>query len=233
MVVVSVDDLQIFTSPKSSGGARVALAPNGTPILNVDSRVVVGGRDFIPGSSVDFYLMRGAAAIHLGSLDVLGDGTYMGFVPIPGDLARGTFALQVNGVTNNTRQRAASARSISISILVKVIEPAKKVKVVRAIVYFDAFSAKLTKSAKRGLDLIIEQPRTRSDNLVHIVGFVGPGGSISHVKTLSEARANTVARYLRSNGVRGRFVLKSGGRGPGDGPLAWHARVLVIPQQGR
>jgi outer membrane protein OmpA-like peptidoglycan-associated protein len=46
------------------------------------------------------------------------------------------------------------------------------------------------------------------NNLVRIVGFVGPGGSVSHVKRLSEARAKSVERYLRSKGVRGQFVLQ-------------------------
>jgi len=228
-----VGDLQIFISPKSTEGANLALSTDGTAILNAGGSLAAGGRDFVPGSRVDFFLLRGDAATFLGSLDVLGDGTYLGFVPIPVDLAGGTYALQVNGVTNNTRQRAVDTSPISISIRVKVVKPAAKLQAVRVVVYFEAFSAKLTEPSKRALNTFVKQPRNRSSHLVRIVGFVGPGGSVSHVKTLSKARAESVARYLRSKGIRGKYVLQSGGNSSGDGPLAWHADVLVIPNQGR
>ncbi len=230
---ISAGGLQVIVRPKSPAGANLGLDSDGTAILNAGGDVESSGRGFVPGSAVYFYLLRGSTATPLGLWDVSSDGTFAGSVPIPGDLARGTYTLQVNGLTNDTRQRSVDTRLISISILVRVVKPAVKGKAVRGVVYFDAYSAQLTKDAKRELNTLVKRLPTTSNNLVRIVGFTGPGGSIGQVNALSKARAKSVARYLRSKGVRGKYILIVGGNASPNTPSARHAHVLVIPNKGR
>ncbi len=227
-VEVSGGSLQIIVAPKSPAGANLALTATGTAILNAGGDVASTGRDFVPGSAVNFFLLRGGTATFLGILNVFGDGTFAGSVPIPGVLAPGPYTLQVNGLTNNTRQRAVDTQVISISILARVIGP----NAVRTVVYFDAFSAKLTKSAKRPLDTLVKRLPTRSNSLVLVSGFVGPGGSTVHVNALSTARAESVARYLLSKGVSGTYILKVGGNASPNTQSARRANVLIIPNKG-
>ncbi len=227
-IEVSGGSLQIIVRPKSPAGANLALTATGTAILNAGGDVASTGRDFVPGSAVNFFLLRGGTATFLGILNVFGDGTFAGSVPIPGDLTPGPYTLQVNGLTNNTRQRAVDTQVISISILARVIGP----NAVRTVVYFDAFSAKLTKSAKRPLDTLVKRLPTRSNSLVLVSGFVGPGGSTVHVNALSTARNLSVARYLLSKGVSGTYILKVGGNASPNTQSARRANVLIIPNKG-
>ncbi len=230
---ISGDNLQMIVTPKSAAGANIALDSAGTAILHAGGRVAASGRGFVPGSPVNFYLLRGNTTTFLGSRGVSSDGTYAGSVPIPGDLVRGTYTLQVNALTNNTRLRASDTYVCSISLLVRVIKPAVKGKAVRAVAYFDVFSPKLTKSAKRQLDTLVKLLPTKSNNLVRVVGFVGPGGSVGNINALSKARTESVARYLRSKGVRGKYVLTVGGNASGGGPSVQRAKVQIIPNKGR
>ncbi len=231
-ITLSVGNVEINVSPKSPAGASLALATDGTAILNAGGDIAWSGRGYAPGSALNFYLLSGSTATFLGILDVFDDGTFAGSIPIPGVLAPGPYTLQVNGLTNNTRQRAVDTRVISISILARVIGPNAGRTAGRTVAYFDAFSAKLTKSAKRQLDTVVKRLPTKSNNLVRIAGFVGPGGSIGHVNALSKARAESVARYLRSEGVRGKYILKVGGNASPNTPSARRANVLVIPNRG-
>ncbi len=234
-IKVSGANLQIIVTPQSPEGANLPLDSDGTAILNVGGHVAVNGRGAVPGSPVNFYLLRSSTATFLGGVDVFRNGMYAR-VPIPGDLARGTYTLQVKGLTKHTRQAAVVTRasSFSISILVRVIEPAAaKPKAVRTVVYFGVLSAKLTKPAKRHLHALVTRLPTKSNNFVRIVGFAGPGYSSAFVNALSKARAKSVARYLRSQGVRGKYVLRTGGYAPANGTPAQRASVLVIPNKGK
>ncbi len=230
-ITVSGGNLQITVSPQSPEGANLALDSDGIAILNAGGNVVWNGRGAVPGSPVNFYLLRGSTATFLGGVDVFSAGTYAR-VPIPGDLARGTYTLQVKGLTKHTRQAAVVTRasSFSISILVRVIDPAPAAE--QTVVYFDVFSAKLTKPAKRALNTLVARLPTRSSRLVRIVGFAGPGYSIGVVKALSKARAKSVARHLRSKGVRGKYILSGRRYTSENGTAAQRASVLIIPNKG-
>ncbi|MDI1290716.1 MAG: OmpA family protein [bacterium] len=234
-VEVSSGDLEVIVDPKAADGANLPIDVDGTPIVNAGGDIVSSGRGFASGTPVNFYLIRDGQATYLGTLDVQSDGTFAGSVPIPADLAPGNYTLQVNGLTESTRFRALVMRVISINILVRVT-PAKRpseLKAVRTIVYFDVFSAKLLPSAKRQLDTLVKRLPTKRSNFVRVIGFVGPGGSALHVKALSAARAASVARYLRSKGVKGTYQLKIGGNAKINAPSARRASVLVVPNKGR
>jgi outer membrane protein OmpA-like peptidoglycan-associated protein len=237
MIEISGDDgSQISLSAQSRTGAKLPLDSDGVAILNPGGDVASSGSGFLPGSAVDLYLMTRDTCTLLGSLDVLGDGTFAGSVPLPPGLAPGTYTLQVNGLAEETRLRSRATIVRCISILVKVKEPVSKAvskaSVVRGVVYFDAYSAELTKSAKRKLNATIKQLPSKSNNLVRVVGFAaGPGGSVSHVNTLSKKRAKSVARYLKSKDIRGKYVVKSGGNASGKGSSALRAKVKIIPNK--
>lgn len=228
-VQVSTGALQVTVDAKSPGGGNLPLDASGTPIVNVGGELQSTGRGFIPGSPVNFYLIAGSRVIFLGTLTVFSDTTFAGSVPIPGDLAAGTYTLQVNGLTNLSRTRAVVTQVISISINVVVTEPTAETKAVRTLVYFDVLSAKLSNQAKKSLDRLIARipDRTRS-NRIRIVGFVGPSPISSNDESLSRARARSVAKYMRSKGVRGTYRLVAGGVAKG-GATARRADVTVQP----
>lgn len=234
-VEVSGGDLEIIVDPQAADGSNLPIGPNGTPIVNAGGDIVSSGRGFAPDTPVNFYLIRNGEAIFIGTLDVQSDGSFAGSVSIPRGLQAGTYTLQVNGLTESTRLRALVTRVISINILVTVTPPTRQseLKAVRTIVYFDVFSAKLLPSAKRQLDILVKRLPRKKSNLVRVVGFVGPGGSAMHVQALSAARAASVAQYLRTKGVRGRYVLEIGGSAKINAPSARRASVLVVPNKGR
>ena len=237
IVILSSGALEVTVDPRSPGGRPLPLDASGTPIVNVGGEVQSTGRGFVPGSPVNFYLLAGSRVIFLGTLEVFSDTTFAGSLPIPGDLAPGTYTLQVNGLTNAsqdspiTRARPGEVvtRVISISINVVVTEPSAETKAVRTLVYFDVLSAKLSKQAKKSLDrLIAKIPDKSRSNRIRVVGFVGPSPISSNDESLSRARAMSVAAYMRSKGVKGTYRLVAGGVAKG-GATARRADVTVQP----
>ncbi len=207
-VTLTGSDAQVILGPQSNAEAKQALGSDGTPNLISGGVFELIGHGFVPDTTVDFYLISSSVATFLQSLDVSGDGSYTGSVRIPSDLAHGTYTLQLNGLVNDTRQGAAVARVLSISILVRVNKPAAKKKTVQTIVHFQGTSTKLTEPAKRQLDALVDRVPTGSNNLINLDGFVAPVGSSRKAVALSKARTQSVARYLRSKGVSGKYILK-------------------------
>ncbi|HIC7210254.1 OmpA family protein [Burkholderia stabilis] len=75
---------------------------------------------------------------------------------------------------------------------------------------FATDSAALTSSARNDLDRFIDVNRGASFERVAITGFTDSTGSAAHNLTLSQARARTVANYLRSNGLQARAFAAEG-----------------------
>lgn len=116
----------------------------------------------------------------------------------------------MNGLTNNTRQRAVDTRPFSVSILVEVTEPVVEGKTIRTIVDFPASSAKLTNPTKRQLDALVKWLPATSKNVVRFDSFAGSRDLADKVIALSGTRAKSVERYLRSIGVRGKYEVNDG-----------------------
>ena len=73
-------------------------------------------------------------------------------------------------------------------------ETVKNVEVGNTVVFFAKKSSVLSKEAKETLDKVIGP--------VDVIGYASPEGTAAFNKALSEARANTVAKYLSSKGVK-------------------------------
>ncbi|MHB1068081.1 MAG: OmpA family protein [Candidatus Nanopelagicales bacterium] len=230
-VEVSGGNLQLMVQPRSDAGAPVPLAPDGSMVVNPGGSVSTSGRGFLVGSPVNFYLISGGEAQFLGRLTVFSDGTFAGSVPVPADLAPGVYTLQISALAAESQFRADPVISvIQVSIRVEAKDQVNEAKIVRTIVYFDVLSAALSRDAKAELRRLASRLDKRSlRNRITIVGFVGPGGPSYNNKSLSQARARSVATYLRSLGVRGRYTVEGAGLSPRQGPSARRANVIVQP----
>lgn len=225
----------IAVSPMTPEGRKLSLSSDGTAMLDAGGDVASWGPGFVPGSAVEFHLLSGTSATYLGSLDVFSDGTYKGTVPIPSGQAPGTYTLQVNGWTADTRLRAKETMVLSLSILANIsnpnANPGVKGKTARGIVSFNAYSAKLTKSVARRLDAVIKRIPNKSNNLVRVIGVV-ERGSGARANALAKARTKSVARYLLSQGVSGKYVLKTVTNTSGKGSSGKRTKVRIIPNRG-
>ncbi len=71
-----------------------------------------------------------------------------------------------------------------------------------ASVYFDFNSSKLTTKGKATLDKLLKTIRSKKIEAVTIAGYADAVGSDSYNLRLSEKRAQTVQKYLKSKGFR-------------------------------
>lgn len=69
-------------------------------------------------------------------------------------------------------------------------------------VYFEFNSSRLTAASKAKLNSLAAALKSSSVKAVSIVGFADEIGSDSYNQRLSEKRANSVAAYLRSKGIK-------------------------------
>lgn len=238
-VTMSDEDVWIRVGSPSTAEAKKALDSAGTPVL-IDGGVLVSScSGMLPGTELYFYLANEEMALSLGQFPVSSVGTCAGAIRLPNFLTEGTYTLSMASLVTDTRQEVAVTRVLSTSIQVNVKEtdtkeisqPTSKQDARKETIQFNAYSANLTKDSKRQLDILVKQLPTKIDNFVRIVGFVGPGGSASHVSKLSNARSKSVARYLKSKGVRGTYVLESGGNSVKTSKLAQNAKVTIYPNQ--
>lgn len=81
-------------------------------------------------------------------------------------------------------------------------------------VYFNFNSSKLTPAAKSKLNTLASALKTKKVKTVKIVAFADEIGTTKYNQTLSQRRANSVAAYLRSKGIK--VTGKSEVRGLGE-----------------
>ncbi|KVQ34599.1 hypothetical protein WK03_00535 [Burkholderia cepacia] len=86
---------------------------------------------------------------------------------------------------------------------------------------FATDSSLLTPQARAALDRFIKINRGTQFRRVSLIGFTDSTGGAAHNKALSEARAHTVANYLRDNGLSAQSFVAEG-RGASD-PVASNA----------
>ncbi|KVQ53642.1 hypothetical protein WT21_04995 [Burkholderia territorii] len=89
--------------------------------------------------------------------------------------------------------------------------------------HFDTDSSQLTPQGRAALDSFIKTNRGTQFRRVMLTGFTDSTGGASHNLALSNARAHTVANYLRANGLSAQSFV-SDGRGASD-PVASNASV--------
>jgi OOP family OmpA-OmpF porin len=77
-------------------------------------------------------------------------------------------------------------------------------------VYFDFNSSALTPAAKAKLDVLASSLRANGAHSVRIVGYADEIGTTGYNARLSQRRANSVARYLKTKGmkVNGKYEVR-------------------------
>jgi outer membrane protein OmpA-like peptidoglycan-associated protein len=254
-VTMSGDGLDIkIGSPKTKSSEK-ALDASGTPNLIDGSFFVSSCGGFLPEAELTYFLVNTKMAVSLGKLPVSRKGTCSGKVSLPSYLIKGVYTLQMEGLVDGTRQRSATTQMLSASIRVNVIKaagkhsakpaskpgfkpsskpevkPTNRQDAQKQRIQFEPYAAKLTKTAKEQLHAMVKQLPNKTHNFVRIVGFVSAGGSPSHANQLGNTRSRSVARYLKSQGVHGTYVLKLGGNTVKNSQLAPHAKVTIYPNQ--
>jgi outer membrane protein OmpA-like peptidoglycan-associated protein len=96
------------------------------------------------------------------------------------------------------------------------------------------YSAVLSSAAKRSLaNLANSVPKSLRGNRITIIGYVGASGFTITDLSLSRARAQAVAAYLKSIGLRGFYRVDAGGAADVAGPAARYASIVLMPAASR
>jgi len=155
--------------------------------------------------------------------------------------ARGKYILKQEGTASQVlygyiliKATGPVKKLVTAPVVKPQAEPTNKRNAKKATVQFTAYSANLTAAAKRQLATVVKRlpsKTNKTSNFIRIVGFVSAGGSARHVNTLSNARTKSVARYLKSKGVSGTYILESGGNASSSAKSAQRAEVTIYPDQ--
>lgn len=176
------------------------------------------GNGFKPNSEIRFFLL---ANTYLGSLLTDAAGNYNGHVPVPAGIVPGVYSLQATGFAPNCEVRA-----LSLGVVVKEAATASATRTASAQVFFAPMSAQMSTEAKSRLDALVKRTGKNGVKSV-VVGFVQPVGTSANDQSLSNARASTVAAYLRGEGLRGAFVVRGDGRAKQTGAEARRVEVTI------
>jgi outer membrane protein OmpA-like peptidoglycan-associated protein len=199
---VSVNEWTMSIGATTSEGEPSALDSEGFVVAQPDTVIEVSGTSFFPGTQVGVYLVDESEI--LGTTRVDAGGSFSGSFAIPAGLASGTYVVQVNGYGP-----AMALRSTSMGI--RLANPRRVI--LRRTVYFDVLSPRLDARSQAVLNGLINRvPKNAYDVQVRSVGFVQPTINRDNDESLSFDRARRTARYLRSNGIKGSYVINAKGR---------------------
>lgn len=177
----------------------------------------VSGTGLKAGSPVRFYLLPNT---YLGQLTSDATGAYSGRISVPANLAPGQHTLQVNGFTTT-----GSVRSLNIGVVIRAAKPVR-VRAVTTRVFFAPLSAELSATSKATLRRLVKRTGRQMIKTVAL-GYVQPTARIDNNDSLSMQRARTLARYLRTLGLRGSYVTLGRGVAAQRGASARRVTVKV------
>ncbi|HTO01471.1 MAG TPA: fibronectin type III domain-containing protein, partial [Microthrixaceae bacterium] len=104
---ISVDLFAIGENGKS-----LELDASGRLVLVAGSFAEASGHGFLPGSTVDVWLM--STPVLLGTITVGADGRFAAKLPVPADVAPGPHTIQLNGIAADS-----SVRTLSVGVVVR------------------------------------------------------------------------------------------------------------------
>lgn len=183
-------------------------------------KVRVSGFGFKPGTDVRVFLL---ANWYLGAVPVAANGQFSESLPVPSGIPKGAYTLQANGFTSTNL-----VRSVSTGVKVTQADDAVSSVKRKITVRFPALSSELTLADKRKLRRLAK--RVGSETVrVSIAGYVQQSNDASNDASLSTARANAVATFLRKQDVTGQIRA----RGKGVASRQASARKVVITWQYR
>jgi outer membrane protein OmpA-like peptidoglycan-associated protein len=206
---------------RTANDRPLGVTPDGALILEQDRTAFTEGTGFQPNSEVNLYVF--SEARFLGTVNTDASGAFRGSVPLPLDIPAGRHTLQSNGLAPD-----GAVRSLSLGVQVEALQAPTQTKkrTAKATVLFNALSAKLTPAAKKELRAVAKG-RAGSAIRTLVVGYVQANDTTANDETLSTQRARSVARYLRSIGVKGAIVTRGQGVAKEQGAAARKAVVTL------
>ena len=199
-------------------GKPLGLTSDGALILEPDRTAAVAGTGFQPNTLVYLYLFSEPRFI--GTVETDANGTFNGRVPLPADIADGRHTLQSNGFTPD-----GAVRSLSLGVVLATPVAAMP-KRATAKVYFGALSSVLTDEGKASLTSLVKKTGKKAVRTVSI-GFVQGTTITANDEALSTHRAKNVAAYLKTLGLKGRFVVRGDGIAKESGLTARRVDISV------
>ena len=145
--------------------------------------IVINGVGFAPGSIVEVWLF--STPTLLGTAVVKADGTFSIAVSVPDAIVGGNHTVQAEGL--NT---AGQPRSISAPVILKTAISAAQIN-------FDSNSSRLDTTAQAALNAYANRVKTSKFTKVSVTGYTDALGSSAFNISLSKARADAVAAYLK------------------------------------
>lgn len=206
-------------SGRTTNNRPLGLTPDGALILEQDRTAFTQGTGFQVNSQVFLYLL--STPKFLGTVAVNAGGAFQGTVPLPLDIPAGRHTLQANGITTD-----GVVRSLSLGVQVQKTPKLTTIRKAKTTVYFAELSSTLDETAKRSLDAFARD-RKKTATRVVVNGFVQSSDTTTNDESLSLARAKAVARYLKAQGVRGKFVVRADGIADETGAAGRKARVTI------
>ncbi|HEV8024856.1 MAG TPA: OmpA family protein, partial [Candidatus Nanopelagicales bacterium] len=203
------------------------LGPDGAIEIEEEGFVRVGGEGFQPNSMVQVWAFSEATFVGMVLTDE--NGAYTSLLELPEELELGDHTLQNSGT-------ARDGLPLAVSAGLRIIAPgegstpqpqAQETARVNTTVYFGRGSSTLDSADKKKLNRLVRTVKG-SAQTVRITGYVQASSTTANDQSLSLARARSVARYLRSQGVDAKYTVR--GRGVLDAPSdeARSARVTVV-----
>lgn len=209
------------------GDGTQPLASDGAIEIEEEGFVRVGGEGFQPNSMVQVWAFSEATFVGLVLTDE--NGAYTSLLELPEELELGDHTLQNSGTAFDGQPLAVSAGLRIIAPGSDVTEQPQAQETARAstTVYFGRGSSTLDAADRKELDRLVRKVGD-STQRVRITGYVQASSTTSNDQSLSRARARSVAKYLRSQGVDAKYTIR--GRGVLDAPSdeARSARVTVV-----
>jgi outer membrane protein OmpA-like peptidoglycan-associated protein len=184
----------------TASGALILQSPQArTRAKSVQPVAQASGRGLKASSEVRFYILPETL---IGALSTNDAGALQGDVPMPAGMAPGTYTLQMNALTPS-----GDVRSLSIGVLVRAAGNRERIVSSSDRVQFLKANAELAPAEKADLRVLA---RKVGPNAITIEswGYVQKSDSTANDKALSKSRAKAVASFLRSLGVRGKYVVR-------------------------
>jgi hypothetical protein len=219
-VTSSGDDWSLTTGGRTPAGKSQPTSPTGVVQVPQGGSVVVSGKGYESGTSVQVYAMN--PALLLGTFTVGADGTFRDSVTWPAGLATGAGVLQVNGFCTS-----GAVRSYSLGIGV-IKDASGKVRTVERTVYFAAGSSWLSPTAKAALaKTVASVPKGATLVSVVATGYVQGTRDRSNDFTLSTARATKAAAQMKADKLVGKYYVTGRGVAKESGALGRKVIVMV------
>ena len=175
-----------------TGGSGTAVSVS----IPANSDVTAQGSGFLAGSFVDIYIY--SKSIYLGSFKVDSNGDVVDQIKIPANLPPGNHSLVIAGKSTEGKQFILPT---PIIVGKAVVNSAKTLK---ASVFFSSKQAVVTPSQRLKINSLKKMiPKSAKNVKVVIRGYTEKAGkNTKSAKSISRIRANAVARYLKSGGLK-------------------------------